>query len=955
MHTSFYHSWRGDTPDDAGFGLDMRVIRETLHNLEEIEREDDPIKVYWDFTVHWTIEKWLRTYGQDILNDIKHRVNQGKDEIVIGPYNNGFNSAAPANEFRKGIELSIENENESGLRQVFGKVAPIYRPQESVYTYGQNEIMKDIGIEGLIIQYATIPFNSFSNFVEPLNFDQRFNLIQLKAHEDDVPITVIPSITPADIVNYTSFEALLTRLRRKQLRGEIEGDVLVNINFDADAESWNSFVPDSLISIIPNSGGLKEYAKVVYKFDWAKFTTPYEYLKTHEPKSEVIIGQDLADGAFDGMSSWAEKFSSSLLWTRIQKSRVIDQQIEKYTGEDQEFDFDRFLALSTTHFGMMTPVLNQERRFVAWQFAENAIDHSTARLRTQMNSEETVLADRVCFQRHDVFKTDKSRVYFKIPVAKGKSYTPEDPETAFYEISRIPLDETQDLVEVLLFISTEGTESFCLIETESIERTYRMIQNSETIVDGELSITLNDDGVDEIKYKGKTYGTDEFLSTYIKYRRLRRIRSIKDTRVEIISSPKNSSNIIRVTHDLHIPKRRRLVNEGKLVYFLIPFENKVFTHLKVKLPRTVENDTLNLGPQTSFLRKVDIRWQEVAPFQITPAFRGNSDTPMRVWKSNFMEKENSYQLNYFRWSRNRNLDSFNNHLTHSWVAVTNEDQGLLISNDNSLWSNFAYAPMRLKSRGGNQKIQINPFGTYWGRQLNYDGHLDVSGFGSQVLTLFSAHVGNNSPTYNGAEFEVSLLMAPYEGNKPSRELINISKNLSYPPLIVFNEMPIPGIQNQYDLEKYVNEKLQEKAINSTQGDLARPENFSLLPAVEDLKVYWSLAWNDPRVSHFQLDYREVGSTEWISNIVRSDIIQHAQIDDLNIGTLYEIRMRSINNYEETPLYSEWSSTEQVLQSEHMGGSPISLRLLKFPQVIIRYILNTFSHNIQTNILRRNNR
>ena len=34
FHASFYHSWRGDTPDEAGFGTDMRIVRGILDTLD---------------------------------------------------------------------------------------------------------------------------------------------------------------------------------------------------------------------------------------------------------------------------------------------------------------------------------------------------------------------------------------------------------------------------------------------------------------------------------------------------------------------------------------------------------------------------------------------------------------------------------------------------------------------------------------------------------------------------------------------------------------------------------------------------------------------------------------------------------------------------------------------------------------------------------------------------------
>jgi hypothetical protein len=33
FHTNFYHSYRGDTPDEFGFGKDIRIIRSILQTL----------------------------------------------------------------------------------------------------------------------------------------------------------------------------------------------------------------------------------------------------------------------------------------------------------------------------------------------------------------------------------------------------------------------------------------------------------------------------------------------------------------------------------------------------------------------------------------------------------------------------------------------------------------------------------------------------------------------------------------------------------------------------------------------------------------------------------------------------------------------------------------------------------------------------------------------------------
>src|SRR5262245_25084982 len=48
FHTSFYHSWRGDTPDEAGFGTDIRIVREILRMLDEANAQGLQAKGYWE-------------------------------------------------------------------------------------------------------------------------------------------------------------------------------------------------------------------------------------------------------------------------------------------------------------------------------------------------------------------------------------------------------------------------------------------------------------------------------------------------------------------------------------------------------------------------------------------------------------------------------------------------------------------------------------------------------------------------------------------------------------------------------------------------------------------------------------------------------------------------------------------------------------------------------------------
>jgi hypothetical protein len=164
FHINFYHSWRGDTPDEAGFGTDIRVIRGVLDILERAQTAGKAARVYWDTEVYWTFQEILPKYSPDILERMRARVAAGLDEIVLGPFNNGANHAATADEFRASVAWAIENPWGSGLRQLFPKVTSLYRSQETMFTTGQESIFKECGVDGLLLYYALVPFNTLSNF-----------------------------------------------------------------------------------------------------------------------------------------------------------------------------------------------------------------------------------------------------------------------------------------------------------------------------------------------------------------------------------------------------------------------------------------------------------------------------------------------------------------------------------------------------------------------------------------------------------------------------------------------------------------------------------------------------------------------------------------------------------------------------------------------------------------------
>ncbi|MEJ2212144.1 MAG: hypothetical protein P8129_24375, partial [Anaerolineae bacterium] len=263
-----------------------------------------------------------------------------------------------------------------------------------MYTAGQNAIYLQEGVSGLVLYYAGVPFNALSTFVPPLPPEQRYNPLWLRARPNEPPLVLWPCISPPDLVDNVSLEALLLKLRRLQTGGQVDCDLLVHLNFDADAETWLPVDLPRAFAWFPNTGGLVEYIDVVNHHPWAEFTLPSTYARHHPPRGELLVRQDLADGGFDGNYSWAEKCSSLHNWTALEGSRLHTYRAEAlarrlpgplagdlrrrlWEGRDSPF-FQRLVGLTTTHFGMSTPVINEERQARAEALLGGACDGAAA-------------------------------------------------------------------------------------------------------------------------------------------------------------------------------------------------------------------------------------------------------------------------------------------------------------------------------------------------------------------------------------------------------------------------------------------------------------------------------------------------------------------------------------------------------------------------------------------------
>jgi hypothetical protein len=179
FHANFSHSYRGDTDDERGFGTDIRIIRNTIEVLDQLNARDIPARGTWDIENYFSLETIMPRHCPDIIEALKRRVAEGRDEVQVMSYNNGLISAHTAVEFDDAIARAISNPAGSGLRDLFGDFGPMVRPQEMMYTPMHLRMYPRHGIESISLFYSAVPFNAFSCFVRPLPLEQQYNPMTL--------------------------------------------------------------------------------------------------------------------------------------------------------------------------------------------------------------------------------------------------------------------------------------------------------------------------------------------------------------------------------------------------------------------------------------------------------------------------------------------------------------------------------------------------------------------------------------------------------------------------------------------------------------------------------------------------------------------------------------------------------------------------------------------------------
>ena len=736
FHVNCYHSYRGDTNDNLGFGSDIRIIRKILDVLTGFNKKGIPVKGTWDTENFFSLQKILPEYAPDIIEKMKERVEKYGDENIIMGFNNGALSAMTEDEFCESINLSVTNKYGSGLEDIFGTCEKIVRPQEVMFTPSQVSLYNKLGIKALCLYYSCVPFDAFRTIVPKLPDEAAFNPVTYSYKDES--LTVIPTYSNADVADAGCLRAWVKDLRKKQESGEINRDLFLFINMDADAIFWETLDIGPLTGKIANTDGIHGLVEEIADLPYIVFDTPGGYLKSHGPAGEISFTHDTADGNFTGYASWSEKPFNRKIWTRIERARMMAKVNSNDDKLSPSFD-SRILLLSTTHFGLATPVLNIQREKTALALSDEVI-----------SSEASALP---ATEKLTVFNTSKSRLQCVQLEIKKKI-----PDLSCVNVKA---DNLESFAAVPT--SDDCSSAFLMMKFRDVRDKYEIDVSfdaeKETPVFGNLlktdrlSIMFSPEGnIEFVKCDERVIGTSDFLQSFITYENIR--YDFEKTKVSQLVLA-GDGNGIRIQGEIHLPDE---ISAGSFTYdfFKTDFSDAVFVRTTVNYPYTAE--TTSISTENSALgRFSDMGWTEAVPFQLTPMLDGD----VSVIKRNFMDDISSFRAQSFPEcdEKNRFLASFNHQLTGGLVGLYDENGGVVVANARQVLNSMAHCPMRLEK---DKTVRMNPFGTYYGKQRHH-----FSRAKDQVLnvyTLVAAQGKSIAPSYNGSSETAVLGLYPFSKN-----------------------------------------------------------------------------------------------------------------------------------------------------------------------------------------------
>ena len=738
FHVNCYHSYRGDTNDNFGFGSDIRIIRQIIDVLNKCNEDGIPVKGTWDSENFFSLEQILPEYAPDIIEGMKERVKKHGDENIIMGYSNGALGAMNSEEFEASIELAVTNEQGSGLQDIFGEYEKIVRPQEVMFTPSQVSLYNKTGVKALCLYYSCVPFDAFRTIVPKLPDEIAFNPVKYSYKGESM--TIIPTYSNSDVCDAGCLRGWVKELHAKQESGEINSDMFIFINMDADSVFWEPMNIPLLKGKIANTDGINGLVREIADLDFVVYDTPGGYIKDHAPIGEINFTHDTADGNFAGYASWAEKPYNRKIWTAVERARAMSKVNAESDFDSPSFK-DRVLLLSTTHFGLATPVLNIQREKKANELADKIIQE-----------ESSALAKTEKLTLKNITNSDFQCVQLKVNAAVS-------------DASQIKLT-SKDLKDYCIVPMDDELKSiFALMKFKSVKKEYEIgvsVKKSELTPDTDYSLKTDNlemkfsvhGNLYSVYANGRKIGDETFLKGFITYDKTEyKFENVNASPLTLGGSGKG----IRISGIINLPEQTEQGNFN-FDFFTFAESDGIYVKTTVNYPYTPE--TTSISTENSSLgRFSDMNWKEAVPFQITPKLDGD----ISVIKRNFMGDISSFRTQSFPEcdEKNKKIYSFNHQLTAGLIGLTDGETGIAIANARQVLNSMAHCPMRLDE---DKTVHMSPFGTFYGPQRHHWGRAN-----DEILatyTLVTPQGKSLAPAYNGNSETALMGIFAFSGAQP---------------------------------------------------------------------------------------------------------------------------------------------------------------------------------------------
>lgn len=353
FYSTFYHSGRGDTPNESGFGQDIRVMTSVLDWLDA----NPGVRADWVFETERTLDERMPEHSPELMARIQARVGSGTDDVRL---TTSTGAPMPAMT-REEQDLALARAKDS-VDAAFDGWVPGAQPAGQMITPDDIGAYRDLGVEWLTLFYGANGYTGPRNAI-PLEGIGAHNPFTLTDPQTNRTIKVVPTYHHGDLLDHGGLEGWV-----RQLNANHDEDTLLVLHFDADAESWENFD--------------RELRDVV-DLPFVRFTTIEDYVSSHDALGTYSLQGDVASGVGDGFSSWAEKSFNQEIWTKISTARRYSEAAEllapgsgevtaaNHTAVDARLD-----ALALENFGLTQPTLDPDRVETAEAYADAAVEQA---------------------------------------------------------------------------------------------------------------------------------------------------------------------------------------------------------------------------------------------------------------------------------------------------------------------------------------------------------------------------------------------------------------------------------------------------------------------------------------------------------------------------------------------------------------------------------------------------